>query len=282
MSKFSNSNKFKNFKSDQYEITTKISQNKLKKLNKKNKNEDKIDLGITDAEFESMMADNEVDNKKVYRLKIPNHSDITPFVSDLLNKKIIGQDLVEYIEMNRNSLTGIDLLNGLLFKQSEPSDINWIKPENYGLGLKQLFESNIEEQQIGLLMIQNYCSRNQFIKIMYKNSSTYLIRIMFQLFFTYEIFEEETYWKWQDYIEVANEFDDEMKKLLSIQTTDFFIILKTVFDDEELENEDVNEEFINTNRNLSNKNDETSDNESEKSEESDKIPEEQDFNLDDI
>ena len=225
------------------EISKKISKNKLRKQQKQSKQQEDVDLGVTNEEFKSLMAENEMENKKLQKkktvlYKIPESNNLTNFVSELLDKKIIGQELVDFIEKNKNSSNGIDLLNGILIKQSDISNLEWLKSENYGLGLKQLFDSNIHDQVIGLLIVQNYCSRNQFPKIMYKNSSTYLIRILFQLLFIFDIFEEETYWKWQDYIQENDEFTEDVKKTLSIQTTEFFIILKTVFTEEDYNTHD--------------------------------------------
>jgi hypothetical protein len=125
----------------------------------------------------------------------------------------------------------------------------------YGLGLKLLFENNKHDQIIALLMIQNYSQIHNFIKITYKSNSPYLIRMMFQLLFTYDIVEEETYWEWEEYIQTSNDFDENTIKKILLQTTEFFMILKTVFyDDDNQENNDDEEtnKFINTNKTLNN------------------------------
>lgn len=284
------------------QISKKISNNQLKKQLKQAKKQENEDLGLTNDEFESLMAENEFENKKLqkkktFSYKIPEPNNLTTFVLDLLDKKIIGQELVDFIEKNKNSLNGLELLNGLLSKHTDISNLDWLKSENYGLGLKELFNSNTHDQIIGVLMIQNYCSRNQFPKITYKNNSTYLIRILFQLLFVFDIFEEETYWKWQDYIQETNEFTNDIKNLLSIQTTEFFNILKTVFTEEDYKNEDEkeneagtgdgdgNENYDNPNINpnhIKPVNSNTQSSSDEESDNSNGIPEEQDFNLDDL
>ena len=252
-------------KPEPIQITNKISKNKLRKQQIQKKEQKNNDSGITDAEFESMMAENDYENEnknqynkittkntnnKKYKYEIPELDDVTGFVKELLNKNITGQELVDYIESNYYALNGIELLKGLLKSQldiSDISDISWFRQEKYGLGLKKLFESNIHDQVIGLLMFQNYCSLHQFPKIQYKNKPIYLLKALFQLFFTYNIFEEEAYWGWQEYIDDNNEINDELKKTLSIQTAEFFIILKTVFTEEDYKNEEEGEENKNDN-----------------------------------
>ena len=315
MSTFGKGYTLKSFGAPQpIDITNRISKNKLRKEKKQSKKVENNDLGITDAEFESMMAENENENENENEIKnslntkanakisykIPESIDVNTFVKELLNKKnIIGQELVNYIELNNNCLNGIELLNGLLKSQSDmsdKSDMSWFGDEKYGLGLKKLFEFNIHDQIIGLLMLQNYCMILNFPKIQFKNNSIYLIKGLFQLFFTRDIFDEEAYWKWQEYIDDNSQFDNELKKKLSIQTAEFFIILKTVFIDEDYENENENkedEQNQNNNAKQTNKNfkqelnkqslsNEELDEESDNSNNSQGVPEEQDFNLDDI
>lgn len=286
MSNFGKGFTLKVFGKQSIEITNKISKNKLKKQHKHEKKQENIDLGITDIEFESIMADNEIDNKnisdKIYFYKIPEISDVTNYVKELLNKKILGQELLNYIELNNNSLNGVELLNGLLNHNFEITDITWFDLNKYGLVLKKLFESKIDDQLIGLLMIQNYCSKYNFPKIEYRNKSIYLLKILFQLFFTYDIFDEETYWKLQDYNDNNDNIDNNTKKLLLIQTAEFFILLKTVFTDEDYENVNENDHVntkVNTNLQISKFNEECDE---DSHVEYDKVPEEQDFNLDDI
>jgi hypothetical protein len=314
MSTFGKGYTLKSFGAPQpIDITNKISKNKLRKEQKQSKKQENNDLGITDAEFESMMSENENENQNEnqneikYSLnnkakikityKIPEPDDVSSFVKELLQKNKLGQELVDYIELNYNCLNGIELLNGLLKSQSEisdKSDMSWFGDEKYGLGLKKLFESNIHDQIIGLLMLQNYCLILNLPKIQYKNNSIYFIKGLFQLFFTRDIFDEEAYWKWQEYIDDNSELDDELKKKLSIQTAEFFIILKTVFIDEDYENEnEEDEQNQNNNSKQTDKNlkqelnkqslsNEESDEESDNSNNSQGVPEEQDFNLDDI
>lgn len=253
---FGDGRTFKSFdKPQQLTVKTKISQNQLRKQKQKTSSIDVQDDTISDAKFQSMMEDNETDQYKLdqykkttakitqipkydvpqsqYNSKVSNPI-INKYVKEIINKNIIGDDLVKYIEINSNNLTGIELLDELLFTNS-PDDISWFSIDNYGLGLKKLFESKIHEQIIGLLMIQKYCKDYGFGKIMYKNNQIYLMKILFQLFFTYDIFDEEAYWKWQDYINNNEDLDNDLKQTISIQTAEFFIILKTVFIDEDYE-----------------------------------------------
>lgn len=290
MSKFGNNRTFKSFgKPEQLVISDKISQNKLKKQHKQFKKENNDNLGVSDADFELMMAENETNNqnKNIKLLyNVPESTNVTNFVKELINKKLIGEELENYIEINQNCLNGIELLNGLLNTQNDISDLSWFRQENYGLGLKKLFDSNIHDQVIGLLMLQNHCSKHEFPKIQYKNSSIYLLKVLFQLFFTFDIFDEDAYWNWQEYINDNDKFNYDLKNILSVQTAEFFIILKTVFNEEDYEEDEKNDdECKNNKQNNNNYQKQFVKEESSSEEESDDsigVPEEQDFNLDDI
>jgi len=80
-----------------------------------------------------------------------------------------------------------------------------------------------------------------------------------------------------------------MKNKLIIQTTEFYIILKTIFEDEEDKNDDENNYSKNNpnrqNSNRPNSNNELNNNfdtEPEPEDDEYKVPEEQDYNLDDL
>lgn len=308
-------------KQQSFEITSGISKNKLKKQyntnNGKNKKNGKINSNITDKEFESIMNRNkmsvseksDINNIKKYNIPELNHANISNHVKEILNKNLIGDELVYYLETNNNRPNGIELLEGILTEQLDKFadftnivnlndlDIIWIQSDNYGRGLKYLFESNVRDQIVGLIMIQKFCSKLKFPKISFKNSSIFLIKILFQLFFTNDIFEEESYWNWQEYINDSNEFDDELKKILSIQTAEFFNILKTVFTDSDYVSDTVsdsmsdsvsnlklesNPNHTNDNNLLKNKPKYNSNSNSESESELRDVPEEQDYNLDEM
>lgn len=311
MSKFSSAKAFKNIgKSCSIPITTKISQKELKKQKQKQSNKNS-DLCVSDAEFEAMMDQTHIlgSDKKKTMWKIPESTDITPQVTNIINKGILGEKLCMDLKSGFPTISGVELLNGLFDKHPDPNDISWIQPQEYGMGLKELNDNNLQSQIQCLLLAQRFCEQNNFTKILYKNNSVYLIKILFQLFFTYGIVDEEAYWGWQDYIDNDNSdiVGVETKQTLLIQTNDFFMILKTVFEEDEFKNDsnpDDIQEISNPNRqnkqeqlenqNLDNSNSKLntklntklkSHSQSESDSDSDdvfKVPKEQDYNLDDL
>lgn len=315
MSKFNNSKGFKNIgKNNSIPITTKISQKDLKKQKKSNKQNDNsnIDIGITDDDFEKMMEENEPktygiklnsannqnQNKKLYQ--IPESFNLDD-VKKIFESNLKGEELVELIAYglkknspekdNFNKITGLDLLKGLIDKFNNPEQIDWINPNKYGYTLKYLLDNNQSGQMVCLLMLANFAISKGLVKVPYKNSQIYHIRLLFQLFFTYEIIDESIFWEWQDYLEKNELYDEEIKNKLIIQTTEFYIILKTIFEDEEDKNDDENNYSKNNpnrqNSNRPNSNNELNNNfdtepESEPEDDEYKVPEEQDYNLDDL
>ena len=303
MSKFYSSAGFKNFtKNETFPITNKISQKELKKQKKTNKKDDSSDisLGITDDEFEKMMEENEpdyiVDKKVDSTHKLSSYQIPENFNSDKINlileKGLEGDELVESIKSDLNPISGLDMIRGLVLKFDEPEHISWIIPNKYGLALKYLFENNESDQIICLLILENFAKSKGFVKVNYKNSKVYHIRLLFQLFLTYEIIDEHVFWEWQDYLENNTQYDEKTKNILVIQTTEFYIILKTVFDeqvdtyDNNPDNENNTDIINNPNRQQKSNNEQNNKNEidSEPDSEDDKyiVPVEQDYNLDDL
>lgn len=286
MSKFK-ADSFKNMKSQEIPITMKVSQNKLRKLNKNNNKNEKVDIGITDEDFEKMMEENEQSCiKQIDKYPVPNKDNLSESVKNILNINLLGEELVGFVQIETKfkNISGTEYLIGLLETIKDPEDLTWISLEKYGGLLKYLFESNINNQVICLLILQNYAEKFGFIKINYKGKQIYQIRLLFQLFFTNEIIDESACWEWQEYLESTNKFEENTKKLLVIQTTDFFQILKTVFE-EEGEDEGEDEEENGDKQENKGKREEESDdsNDSDNSNNLDKkkfqIPDEQDYNM---
>jgi hypothetical protein len=233
-----------------------------------------------------MMEENNInlinENKIIY--KVPCSDDISEKVQKILDDGLIGEELNSYLENLNNKISGSELLNGILKKYDDPNTIKWFNSTEYGLGLKYLLENNITDQVICLILIQNYCQKHGLIKIQYKNSQIYLIKLLFQLLFTNDIIDETAFLKWQENLDEIN-IDEKTKNLLIIQTTEFFMIFKTIFnEDEENTNElEENNKLLNYQKNNI-INDKDSDNEESENEEDDPfiVPEEQDYNLDDL
>jgi hypothetical protein len=302
MSKFNNSSSSSYFKRNVYQFDIKT---KSPKKNQKNNNNQKNNDNISDNDFNKLMEDSDYDydksllnNNKLNNNK-SNKNDIklinylskiedSEIVNKLIEEQLVGCDLMSRIESD--NITGSQLLKGILNKYNDPNIYNWIELNQYGSSLQLLLKNDLKEQLLCLLMIQNYSNSFGFPKITYKNKQVYFIKIIFQLLFTYDIIDESTFWNWNDILIDIVDIDDETKKLLCIQTTEFFNILKMTFTEDDYENENNENNEINKNPNyelkLDNKlnndinRDEGKDDEDDDSEKY-KVPEEQDYFMDD-
>ncbi len=297
MSKFSLSNisTFKNFKTHPVEITNKISQKELKK--NKNLKKNNLNNQVSDLEFEKLMDEN---NKQsinyTFLNQIPKSNNITELTKNILNTNLKNNDLVIYLENQINKPTSIEFLNGLLYNKTNLFEINWLIQTEYGSVLKYLFNDDLDSQFLSLLMVQNYSKSLLYPKIEYKNSQKYLIRLLFQLLFTSEIVEESVYSRWETYLSETNEITEIEKQTLLIQTAEFLMIFKTTFNDEDYDDKNENNDNKNQyGKNINYTNEITNNKEQEELEELEDIekldneydsafdvPEEQDYNLDDI
>ena len=293
MSKFNIGSSFFKRNNYQLDIITKPSK-KDKKNTNKNLGSNKSNC-VSDDDFNELMKENlEVKNK----VKIIDYLDkITDseIVEQLIREQLIGEDLV--IRIESETISGSQLLKGILKKYNDPSNYNWVQPENYGLALSSVLSNNTKEQLMCLFLIQDYSRTFEFPKISYKDKPFYFLRTIFQLLFTYDIIEESTFWKWQDLLVDIVDVDEDTKNKICIQTTEFFNILKLTFTDEDYENEENEDNEKNNltnnlvkNNNHQNKNDDVLDNELDEESEQElnketdnkfKVPEEQDWNIDD-
>ena len=315
MSKFNKASSY--FKRNLYQLDIKTKSpkknNKNQKNNENQKNNDSYD-NISDNDFNKLMEESDYNyDKSVFNNNKSNKNDIklinylskiedSEIVNKLIEEQLIGCDLMSRIESD--NITGSQLLKGILNKYNDPNIYNWIELNQYGSSLQLLLKNDLKEQLLCLLMIQNYSNSFGFPKITYKNKQVYFLKIIFQLLFTYDIIDESTFWNWQDILIDIVDIDENTKKLLCIQTTEFFNILKMTFteDEDTYENEKDNENNeIKKNTNyelkLDNKlnNDINSDVKKTKDEEKDdkekddedddsekyKVPEEQDYFMDD-
>lgn len=291
MSKFNQSSSFFKRNSYQLNIITKPSKKDKNKKNSNNNLSSNRSNRVSDDDFNELMKEN-VEEKKIL-IKFSDYLDkITDskIVEQLIQEQLIGDNLVHRIKSEM--ISGSQLLKGILKKYNDPSNYNWILPENYGLALSSVLANNMNEQLICLLLIQDYSKNFEFPKISYKDKQVYYIKTIFQLLFTYDIIEESTFWKWQDLLIDFGDIDEDTKNKICIQTTEFFNILKITFTEEDYENgenEEHKEKNISIRNNYQNKLDKESD--EELYEESDKelnkkldkyqVPEEQDYNMDD-
>jgi hypothetical protein len=287
MSKFNTGSSFFKRNTYQLDIITKPSKKDKNKINtNKNLGSNKSNC-VSDDDFNELMKENlEVKNK----VKIIDYLDkITDseIVEQLIQEQLIGKDLVCRLESE--IISGSQLLKGILKKYNEPSNYNWVQPENYGLALSYVLSNNTKEQLMCLFLIQDYSRTFEFPKISYNDKPVYYLRTIFQLLFTFDIIEESTFWKWQDLLVDFVDIDENTKNKICIQTTEFFNILKMTFTEEDYENDENDENGQNSKNktvesignNQLNKLDENSDEESYKKSDKYQVPEEQDYNMDD-
>ena len=318
MSKFTSSvSGFRNIgkKAQPIPITNKISQKDLKKQKKQaspNANPNRnLPNQMSDKEFERMMAEDDYDENvskskqtNIDTYKIPDVSNTPEQIKQLIQSKIVGKELLSEVKSSfktnnsigktNNSIDLVNFLNYLLCEKTDYSDLSWLEENSYGPTLQYLSsKSNTYEQVICLGIIQTYCERMSFPKIMWKNTESYLMRVLFQTMFVNSIIEEKAYYLWEDNI---NEFiQDKETKLIQIvmQVSSFFLLLKNYEEEKEEDGEDgedgedkkldngENEEddiMIKINNKLSD--DDNNDEENDENDESDEdIPIEQDHNM---
>jgi hypothetical protein len=277
MSRFNSaSSYFKKNNTHQLNITTKVSQKELKKNKKLEKNNYS---NVSDIDFDKLMEEND-NSKTIYtnktQVKLNSYLDkiTSPDVlTQLINEDIKGNEFLTKIKYEDFSASQI--LNTILKKYPDPNNYDWIKKEEYGEVLGKLLEDNFEEQLLCLLLIQNYSVQTDMPKISYKDKNMYYIKLIFQLLFTQDIIDESIYWKWYELLPTFSDVNEDTKNKLCIQTTEFFNILKITFTEEDYENNGNDE------NNENNEDKQESESESNQKVE-DKVPEEQDWNMDDI
>lgn len=297
MSKFKpQSSFFKRNATQQINITTKISQKQLKKNKKIEKNcTTDVNLNVSDNDFDKLMEEN--DNVKTTDTNTGTSTDkmqlkFSSYLEKITHPHTLTQ-LVSQADGNANpelynrikydGYSGSQLLNSILNKYQDPNKWNWINDEEYGKVLSEILEDNFEEQLLCLLLIQNYSVKTGMQKITYKDKDIYFIKLIFQLLFTQDIIHETVYWKWHELLSTFTDVSEDIKNKLFIQTTEFFNILKMTFVDEDENGDENGDELKNENKDGNKDELEVElDVELEVEENKDKIPEEQDWNMDDI
>lgn len=295
MSKFNQASSFFKRNTYQLDITIKPAKKDKNKKNSNNNLSSNKSNRVSDDDFNELMKENVGEKKKLIKFSdYLNEITNSEIVEQLIQEQVIGQDLVSRI--GKEKISGSQLLKGILKIYNEPSNYNWIQPENYGLALSSILANNMKEQLLCLLLILDYSKSFEFPKISYKDKQIYFVKTIFQLLFTYDIIEESTFWEWQDLLVNFVDIDENTKNKICIQTTEFFNILKMTFTDEDYENVE-NEEHNEKNISIRNYNQNKLDNESDEEfdslsdEETNKelnkkldkyqVPEEQDYNMDD-
>lgn len=283
MSKFgtvgSGSTYFKRNNVQQLTIKNKVSQKELKEQKKNKKS------NLTDNEFNKLMEENENENTKqdIHLSSYLNKIVESEYLTKLIEEGIKENELITKIKFE--NITGSQLLKAILNKYNDPNNLNWVNADEYVKPLKCLLDNNLSEQLLCLLVIQDFCVRLSVSKIIYKNKEVYWIKLIFQLLFTQDIIEESVYWEWQELLNLFVDVNIDVKNKLCIQTAEFYNILKITFTDQDYEEEnDINgvKETINPNYNNSINNDEKELENVIDSEQDDKykVPEEQDYNMD--
>jgi hypothetical protein len=296
MSKFgSNNSSFFKRNTFQLDIKSKSKSKSSDKQQKKNKKIINQSNSISDNEFNKLMEENDTQKNDIklsnYLSKIGN----SEIVNKLIQEHIIGHDLLDKIqsESKNENIMGSQLLKQILIKYNDPNDYTWVEQNQYGLALQFLLKDNLTDQLLCLLLVQNYSYSLEFPKINYKDKQVYYLKIIFQLLFTFDIIDESIYWEWQETLTNFSDIDEKIKNTICVQTAEFFNILKMTFTDEDYEdNKDNNDENTKDNNNnntqlklntekLDNESNTESNTESDNESDKYKVPEEQDYNMDD-
>ena len=288
MSKFNTGSSF--FKRNTYQLDIPSKPTKSTKQAKKDKSKKNINKSnrISDEDFNELMNENFEEKNKVKFIDYLNKITSCEIVDQLIREKLIGKDLV--IRLESETISGSQLLKGILKNNKEPTSYNWVQPENYGLALSNILSNDSNEQLLCLFLIQDYSRTFEFPKITYKDKQVYYLKTIFQLLFTNDIIEESTFWKWQDLLVDIVDIDDDTKNKICVQTAEFFNILKLTFNEEDyvegegeregegnrkedgnIENKNHQNVYVDESEYMTNKNTDTKL----------KIPEEQDYNMDD-
>lgn len=276
------------FKRNTYQLEIVSKPSKPSKNKNKNKSNTNKSNRVSDDDFNELMKENVVEkNNEVKLIDHLNKITDSRIVEQLIQDQLMGEDLLNRIKYE--TIQGSQLLKYVLKKYNDPSNYDWVKPENYGLSLSYLLSNNTTEQLLCLFLIQDYTKSLEFPKITYKDKQVYFLRTIFQLLFTYDIIEESTFWMWQDLLVDIVDVDKDTKNKICIQTTEFFNILKLTFTEEDYENKEYYENKENKENKEIDKNENVLDKETDIESKQDlnnridkyKVPEEQDYNMDD-
>ena len=209
-------------------INTKQSQNKLNKKKKLENSPTKQNLKINNF----IVSNNSKNELEVANNNLKNELDDfeDTIVLSCLDSGLKSLQLENYINKLSNKPIASHFIKQILLNLNESNSVKWCLLNEYGLAIKAILENNIKEQINTLNIIQNHCYKNNYPKIQVKDSQKYLIDLLFQLFFNQDIIDENSFYKWQDNLELDN-FNKEISlsnKTALIQTTDFFMYLKTL------------------------------------------------------
>jgi len=244
MSKFIESSSFfKRNSTQQLNITIKSFQ---KKSNKNKKNDNNLISNVSDNDFNKLMKENK-NSKSINKTEIKLSSYLDKIEESeitfrLVQENIKGKDFINKIKYE--NISGTQLLNAIFKKYYKPTDLDWIKKDEYSEALINLLKNNFQEQLLCLLIIQNHSIKMNMPKINYKDKDVYYIKLIFQLMFTQDIIDESVYWKWYELFSTFTDVNEDIINKLFIQTTEFFNILKMTFTDEDYENNENNKEKI--------------------------------------
>ena len=145
-----------------------------------------------------------------------------------------SDDLAKHVKNLETQVTASALAKAILADLKDPADVNWCKLVEYGGALKSLLEDQPKFQCAFLYAIQSHCSKIKFPKIEVKGKMRYLIDVLIQLLFQYEIVDPTGVITWAD-----DESDDVPGKTDAlVQCTAFLTLLRDEDGGDDYEEED--------------------------------------------
>lgn len=188
------------------------------------------------------------------------HSPNIQLIKRIIESKYKGQELVEW---STNTLPDTRILPeefvywtiNNLTTCVHTLNLEWpysiFSVENYGTFIKHLLQletehnnTNIVESQYKIIkLLYKHAESLNFTKINHKNAQIYILKLLFQLFYVNECIDENIYIDWLNWIETST--NAELIEHLTIQTGEFFIVIKNSLDanDEETNSDDIDDIF---------------------------------------
>lgn len=165
----------------------------------------------------------------------------------LLDTGLKGADLRAHLQglaETEQRPAGSALARQVLTRLADPASLPyiWATDAEYGSALKLLLAGKVSDQLDTLYALQAHCHGLKFPKIDVKGKPSALIELLYSYFSHSGIVEDEAYLQWADDDSETGE-RGAGKMTAVVQTTNFFLALRTVPDrGEEDEDDDVDEE----------------------------------------
>lgn len=152
----------------------------------------------------------------------------------ILDTGLKGSSLQEHIASLQTKPSASAFLCTLLKRQSD-GNAKWLSAGEFGLSLKYLSSSDINNQAELLREVEKYCGTYKFPKIDIKGSPRSLLEVIFQLLYKDEVVLESSFLKWLD-----EDSDIPGHTTAIVQTTNFMNLFRDE-DDGDYDDDDDDE-----------------------------------------